>query len=837
MITLALLWTLAAGAAEPTLPSLSQGAEPEWPADVLAAGEEGFVELMLEVDTSGYVIDAAVQSSSHPDLEGPALLAALDLEFTPGTDERGKPVAATILYRFTVSIAAPDPEALAAESLRGEVIAKGAQTAVNGAVLELTGPDGRFETVQPDADGFFSVRGLSVGTWELSLTAPGFETLTTRTDVRDGQVTELILRPVISRPWEQETTNEIVVTGKRVEPEITERVLQAEQIKVLPGTNGDVVRVIQNLPGVARPPLNIGQLIIRGTLPEDSRYTVDGMRVPAVFHFGGLSTVVSSNSVEEVAFLPGNYGVRYGRAIGGQVDLRTKSTVVTERSSALSVDIYQASAYTAVPLSDRTSLMVSGRRSYIDTVLTPILKAATGAGTQAPRYWDGQVQLVHEHETQGTFDFMWLSTSDQFRVVGGDSEEVAIGLTNNWHRGRFRWLKELEGGWRHEMGFIAGPQSQGFQIGGDGEAYERPWSVGFRDELYRGATEDRLGWRVGIDLERERFRFLYDVPAFGASEEANVYTFYPAAYAEVTLQEDNFSYTPGVRVDGLISDTGTTAVQVDPRFSMYWDAPNGTTRLKGAAGQYSQWPTARQLDATGQGNPYLTATRSLQTMVGVEQTLTPQLQLEVSPFHNTIRDQVVGREDSFAFFSGPPNFDQVDTKPYANEGVGRVYGVESLLRFENDRAIGWISATLQRSTRTKRETDERELFRYDQPIVINALGSYELPKRWRVGARARYGSGNPYTPVVNRVYNLDRRSYSPVYGETDSARLPAFFALDLRLDKTYVLRRWTLNCYLDVQNVTNRQNPEVMNWSFDFSEETPITSLPTLPTFGLEAKW
>ena len=837
MLTLALLWTLTASAAEPTLPSLAEGAEPDWPADVLQAGEEGAVELLLQVDASGYVVDAEVQSSTHPELEAPALLAALDLVFTPGLNAKGQPEAATLLYRFTVSQAAPEPEAEGPESIRGQVIAKGAESAVTGAVLELTGPAGETEAVQPDQDGLFSVRGLSPGTWELSLTAPGFNTLTTRTEVREGQISEIILRPVLSRPWEQETTNEIVVTGTRVEPEITERVLQAEQIKVLPGTNGDVVRVIQNLPGVARPPLNIGQLIIRGTLPEDSRYTLDGMRVPAVFHFAGLSTVISSNSVSEVAFLPGNYGVRYGRAIGGQVDLRTKSAVVTERSSALSVDIYQASAYTAVPLSERTSLMVSGRRSYIDTVLTPILKAATGAGTQAPRYWDGQVQLVHEHETQGTFDFMWLSTSDQFRIVGGDSEEVAIGLTNNWHRGRFRWTKELAGGWRHEMGFIAGPQSQGFQIQPDGEAYEKPWSVGFRDEFYRGATEDRLGWRVGIDLERERFRFLYDIPTFGVSEEANVYTFYPAAYAEVTLVEGAFTYTPGVRVDGLISDTGATSVQTDPRFSMYWDAPNGSTRVKAAAGQYSQWPTARQLDATGQGNPYLTATRSLQTTVGVEQTLTPQLQLEVSPFYNRLRDQVVGREDSFAFFSGPPNFDQVDTKPYANEGVGRIYGIESLLRFENERAIGWISATLQRSTRTKREGNDPELFRYDQPLVLNALGSYALPKQWRVGARVRYGSGNPYTPVVNRIYDLDRRTYSPVFGETDSARLPSFFSLDLRLDKTYVLRRWTLNAYLDIQNVTNNQNPEVMNWSFDYSEETPITSLPTLPTFGLEAKW
>ena len=99
-----------------------------------------------------------------------------------------------------------------------------------------------------------------------------------------------------------------------------------------------------------------------------------------------------------------------------------------------------------------------------------------------------------------------------------------------------------------------------------------------------------------------------------------------------------------------------------------------------------------------------------------------------------------------------------------------------------------ISATVGNSARVDRVGDDEELFAYDQPYVLNALGSYKLPKRWRVGARLRVSAGNPYTPVNNRIYDLNQRVFIPVYGARDSARLPTFWSIDIRFDKDYVFR-------------------------------------------------
>ena len=144
---------------------------------------------------------------------------------------------------------------------------------------------------------------------------------------------------------------------------------------------------------------------------------------------------------------------------------------------------------------------------------------------------------------------------------------------------------------------------------------------------------------------------------------------------------------------------------------------------------------------------------------------------------------------------------------------------------------------MSRSTRRKRVGDKVELFEYDQPLVLTALVSHELPKNWRIGGRARFGSGNPYTPVVSSTYDLDRRAFTPVYGEVDSARLPPFFSLDVRIDKEFQFRNWSFTTYLDVQNATNNANVDVIGWTDDFSEEEPITGLPLIPAFGFKGGW
>ena len=833
------LWLLSVVArADPALPVLRDEVPATFPPAALAEGRGAVVVLRLDVDASGQVRSAQVQTSAGDDPVGlafdrAAVDAALSYSFDPARDEAGAAVPATIGYRMVFE--ARSAPRIGAE---GRLRQAGTREPLANLRLRFVGPDGEGRTATTDAEGRFALADLTAGAWTAILEAPGYADQTVPFDVVDDRVAQIELFGVVSRPWEVGEYEEVTVVGVRTAPEVTERILSAEEIRYLPGTNGDVVRVVQNLPGVARPPLNIGQLLIRGTAPEDSGYAVDGVGVPIVFHFSGLSTVLAGDLLEEVSFLPGNYGVRYGRTLGGVVDLRATRALPERSNGFLSVDVYQATAFAEQRIGEDTALTVAGRRSYVDAVLNPILNNGAAA-VQAPRYYDGQIRLQHRTD-RGMLDVLLFGSDDRFEVVGGedaDADEVQIGLSTSFLKGRLRWTQELGADWRSEAALLFGPDDNSFAVAPAGEAFEKNTDLALRQEFYRLPTDGRLGWRIGFDGLARYERFLYDVPDFGSPrEEGAVWWASPSPYAEASLRRGALTVTPGLRVDPWLTDVGYNTVAIDPRLSSTLDVAAGT-RIKGSVGRYSQFPEIRQILAEGGADAPLGPANSTQFSLGAEQRIGRGLSLEAVGYVNQLSDLVVGREDRFEFFTGPPPVGPFDTDPYANDGTGQVIGLETQLKFDSDRIVGWIAATMSRSTRVDRPGDEATLFAYDQPLVLNALASYRLPNRWRVGARVRYGSGNPYTPVVNRFQQLDAGRFVPVYGDSDSARLPAFTQVDLRMDKDWTFNRWTLTAYLDLQNATAAQNVEVMSWTSDFSEEDPITGLPPLPAFGIRGAW
>lgn len=115
--------------------------------------------------------------------------------------------------------------------------------------------------------------------------------------------------------------------------------------------------------------------------------------------------------------------------------------------------------------------------------------------------------------------------------------------------------------------------------------------------------------------------------------------------------------------------------------------------------------------------------------------------------------------------------------------------------------------------------------------------SYRLRNDWTLGTRVRAVTGNPITPATGAVLDADNGRYQCVSGAPLSRRLPGFFQTDARLDKRFTFESWMMSVYLDVQNVTNRQNAEFRFHSYDCASDVPLPSLPVLPAFGLRAEW
>ena len=103
------------------------------------------------------------------------------------------------------------------------------------------------------------------------------------------------------------------------------RSLSVAEISKVPGPiSDDPVLVIENLPGVARSSVASGDIIVRGSGPQDTGVFVNGVSVPLIYHFGGLKSILPSKAIGGIDFYPGNYSVQYGRATGGILDLKLK---------------------------------------------------------------------------------------------------------------------------------------------------------------------------------------------------------------------------------------------------------------------------------------------------------------------------------------------------------------------------------------------------------------------------------------------------------------------------------------------------------------------------------
>ena len=166
-------------------------------------------------------------------------------------------------------------------------------------------------------------------------------------------------------------------------------------------------------------------------------------------------------------------------------------------------------------------------------------------------------------------------------------------------------------------------------------------------------------------------------------------------------------------------------------------------------------------------------------------------------------------------------------------GIGRSYGAQFLLRQELVSGFfGWLSYTVSRSERKDRPDAYWRLFDYDQTHVLTVLASYDIWHGLQAGLRFRYATGAPRSPVLGGYLNSKPNQNETISGAQNTIRIPAFYSLDARVEKAFTWRRMKLEIFLDVQNVTNRKNPEEITYSADLSRRDYITGLPILAVAG-----
>jgi len=848
------------------LPMLTSEVAADYPDPARDAFVQGQVSLELEVSDSG-ALDAVRLLSASPHgwgFELAALRAVWQFDFQPAyAGDVAVPVRITYTYSFTLEEQVVIEEATTPRAgdaidpdgpvnLSGTIRESGSRKAL--ADVEVFIEDLQHSTVTDDL-GVFAFRGIPAGLYRVLIAVPGYEKFETEEEIDVGQATSVIyfIKP---SPF---GVPETIVRGERDKKEVTRRSIQIETIEKIPGTFGDPVKVVQNLPGVARSPFDFGLLLVRGSSPEDSGAHIDGIRVPQLFHFGGFRSILTPILLDSVDFYPGGYGPSHGRLTGGILDVRTRTEYEDVIHGLVQFDLLDASAAVTGPIRKKGErypiggFVLAARRSYLD-ILLPVLAPATVdlSRTIFPQWTDVQGKLtLRPHPNHSV---SWLAYYSQDRagtrvedpgIASVESSQGDILFKNDFWRVTMDWQWRPSDGVHNSATFAVGQDIASFGLGQFGRIETEAFWWMFRDVLDIDITP-HLEIRAGTDIIASQYAFSFnffdfDVRSFGSDPNAERepleladggFAIAPALFAEarVKLADDRVQLVPGLRFDAYTAPGQFAFATLDPRFSFrITPDPDKRLDIKGSAGVYHQNPQSFEiLDVTG--NTELKPEESFQFTLGADVHFTDFLSLDVTGFYKRLTKLVV--------FDGGSVVGGGSDAAWINSGDGHIYGAEVFLRVEQwKRFEGWIALTLQRSNRRDHPEDDPYLHDFDQPIILDVVASYDLPFGFRIGARWRYVSGNPDTPILDNIYDADDDSYLPLSGPYNSDRLPDFHQLDIRVDKEFLFRRWKLGVYLDILNVYNRQNPESVIYNFDYTEKTHLFGLPIIPNIGVKAQF
>ena len=763
---------------------------------------------------------------------------------------------------------APPPITCGADdrcALTGQILDEKTGSPIAGAFVSAGDADESTSALS-DENGLFVLSGVARGALQVAVVADGYEPFAVQAFVSTrSQPLRLTLAP------DAETNGEVVYLQDKapnmVEPPSYE--IDAAELRVLPGSGNDALAALQSLPGVARVPLGLGGLVLRGASPRDSNVFLDGVEVPLLFHFGGLASFMPSAMLDSMELVPGGFSARYGRAQGGIVELTSKPGRGDRWRVASQVSLLDASVRAEGPGYAGGTWSMGVRRSYVDAVLSAAIPDDADFDlTIAPRYYDAQlrydVDLPSARGVSQKLSAMVFASDDRMRFLSADdNDDDRFDYVSSFARAAVRYQRN-QGAVDLSITPWIGIDESSLRFNDEGIT-RTSMPLGGRANIartfasgYLAAGLDVQGARVASDINNEPPPAPDTIMDGGGDREvARADTRW---YADTALWLEGLyrfdggklGIKPGARVEryGL-----TGGWVIDPRLNVSQRFTDWFT-LEEAFGLFHQPPNLADLDPIF-GNEKLGASYSVQASVGVKVKPTDGVEASVTGFYDQMNDLAVDVVTQATSAASPGNSlsggvaaisreftaEQFGTYSYQeNVGRGKNYGLEFMLEARRGSAnkagafVAWLSYTYSRSLR---RDDPARFFSYrpyvlDQPHVITALGTVQLTDNWRLGARVRYATGNPFTPVSGTYFDADEQEYRSIPGALLSRRLPAFFQFDVRIDRQW-RRKWgTIGLFLDVQNASNRVNAEGVSYNFDFTEIQYTRGLPVFPSLGVE---
>lgn len=686
-----------------------------------------------------------------------------------------------------------------------------------------------------DIEGNFTITGVEPGFRNVIVTCVGFKSFT----YRDVAVTNS--DPAIIEIKLEESTKDLGEVeikaspyNKTTESPVSLRTIGIAEIERNPGGNRDISNVIKSFPGVISVPSFRNDILIRGGSPSENRFYLDEVEVPVINHFqtqgasGGPTGIINVNLIREVDFLSGAFPSNRGNALSSVLDFKQVDGNNERWKFRLAVGSSDAAVKADGPIGKKTSLIVSARVSYLQFLFSALRLPFL------PTYYDLQFKYKIKFDKKNELYFIGLGAIDLFRLNKSQGlSEQSIYLLNNLPVFN-QWNYTLGGVYKHfakksTHTFVLSRSmfsNEIYKNKDNNEDSVRTFSFNSREIENKFRYEYKFadnGWKInaGVNLEYAKYtidnffliNYFGTIDTINFKNELNLFNGGLFGSISKSLFKEKLNLSLGFRFDNSSynSEMALPWNQFSPRFSLTYNFVP-MFAFNASIGRYHQRPQYSLLgysDANGNLINKQNGIRYIQCdhiIAGFEANPTPNTKITIEGFFKYYRDYPMSLNDSVSLANVGANFGVVGNVPATSRGDGRAYGVEVLVQQKLWKGFyGILAYTYVRSE----FQDKNFIFTpssWDAQHLVSITAGYKFKRNWEVGARWRLTGGLPFTPFdvelsrTTFIWDINRQGI-PDNNRLNTQRLEPFTQLDIRVDKIWYFKKWSLNIYVDIQNV------------------------------------
>lgn len=686
-----------------------------------------------------------------------------------------------------------------------------------------------------DANGNFLITQVPPGIYRLQASFLGYKTELTP-EYRVNHVTPYVQ---IELEEENASLNEVVVAAspfqKVPESPVSLRVIGLQEIEKAPGANRDISKVVQNYPGVAFSPIGYrNDLIVRGGGPSENRFYLDGVEIPNINHFstqgasGGPVGLIDADLIRSVKFYSGAFPADKGNALSSVLDFSLRDGDMERNSLKATLGASEVSLSSNGHIGNKTSYLVSVRQSYLQALFKilglPFL----------PAYTDASFKIKTRFDSHNELTLLGLGGIDRMKLnlgIEGEDAEYMLSYLPEINQetytvgGVYRHYSQ-----RHVQSIVLSQSylnNRNVKYRDNDESSEenltlRLGSIEQETKLRMENTSSWSVWKVkaGFDLNYSRYKsneyrkvFANALQEYDYHTDLSLWRWGMFASVDYAAPDKSFTASMGVRTDGNNYSDKMKELwrQLSPRLSVSYQLIEGLT-LSGHVGLYYQLPSYTALGFKGEEGEYVNRHLDYisvsQESLGLSWTPNENMELSAEGFYKLYGHMPFSLSDQIPLYCKGNDYGTIGNEALSFEAKGRSYGVELMFKWLLTQKLNLSSSlTIFKSEFKDGEQGSYVPSAWDNRFILNMSGTYNFLKHWSLGAKVSCIGGSPYTPYdvekssLVEAWNVQGRAYYD-YSRYNQERLPVFGQLDVRVDKTFYLKKCMLGFYLDIQNIT-----------------------------------